>query len=164
MEQAQNQPIHWDKHRIPVNITFIFSIAVVVYGFVGVEWLLVIAGLGVGAYSWFTNPRQYAVYSDALSVVYGRPRIKVIPFHTISRLEMRELQTPDRLRVWLTNGRRVVLMVKDVDTFHDRLEQALNEFERTHPEYSIAEEPSTELQEPPPQPENPSENRPPDFT
>lgn len=182
METAQNQPIHWDKHRIPVNITLIFSLAVAVYGLFlllqGDNGLLLAAGIGVGAYSWFTNPRQYVIYPDALSVVYGRPRTKIIPFHTISRVEMRELQTPDRLRVWLTNGKRVVVLAKDVDTFHERLEIALNEFERTHPEYAIAAEPTSEAavespgesptespvedQETPPSESR--ENRPPDFT
>ena len=186
MEATQNQAIHWDKHRIPVNITLIFSLVVAVYGVTlfiqAQEWLLMVAGIGVGIYSWITNPRQYVIYPDALSVVYGKPRVKIIPFHTISRLEMRELQTPDRLRVWMTNGKRVVLMTKDVDTFHERLEIALNEYERMHPEYAISQE-STESSngfaeeihsespvenqeepEPPPSSDNPPENRPPDFT
>ncbi|GIS83433.1 MAG: hypothetical protein CM1200mP15_20650 [Dehalococcoidia bacterium] len=34
MEDSQNQPIYWDKHRIPVNITIIFSLVVVVFGIV----------------------------------------------------------------------------------------------------------------------------------
>ena len=186
METVQNQPIHWDKHRIPVNITLIFSLVVAVYGLTlllqGDNPLLLVAGIGVGAYSWFTNPRQYVIYPDALSVVYGRPRTKLIPFYTISRLEMRELQTPDRLRVWLTNGKRVVVLAKDVDTFHERLEVALTEFERIHPEYTIAEAPTGDSPIAPPgepageslteslvedqetPPSETRENRPPDFT
>ena len=32
MEEPQNQPIYWDKHRIPINLTVIFSLAVAVFG------------------------------------------------------------------------------------------------------------------------------------
>ena len=150
MEQPelQNDIIYWDKHRIPVNLTVIFSLAVAVFGlyscFTGNDGsirgeFIVVLGLASAAYSWLTNPRVYLIYPEALFVVYGRPRTKKILFENISHLEMRELVTPDRLRVWLYQGRRVVLMAKDPEEFHDQLQRALDDFRRRHPEFSVVE-------------------------
>jgi hypothetical protein len=192
MEQPQpeNQLVYWDKHRIPVNLTLFFALAVAAFGvYSGPEWILVAAGIGVAGYSWFTNPRRYMIYQDALTLVYGTPRTRVIYFTNISRLEMRQLNTPDRLRVWLTNGRRVVLMARDPEAFHDHLQQAIDEFARLHPEYfalSDVEEDLTEetylpeseeqgmenreesaegWEQPAAEEQNPPpRNRPPDFT
>ena len=196
MEQPQNQPIYWDKHRIPVNITLFFALAVAAFGMYNVfttgdlqsGGLLVVAGLGVAAYSWFTNARWYLIYPDELRVMYGTPRTRVIHFANISRLEMRTLQTPDRLRVWLTNGRRVVLMARDPDAFHEQLQGAIDEFARHNPGYGllpevqeqppaydaspdVAEQPPENLERPAEDPEPPRKDadsspptRPPDFT
>ena len=148
MEEPQNQPIYWDKHRIPFNLTIIFSLAVAVFGlytFVSGNTgsfdgrLITVLGLGSAAYSWLTNPRTYLVYTDTLFIMYGKPRTKAIPFSNISHLEMRQLATPDRLRVWLLSGRRVVLMAKDPEEFHDQLQKALDDFRKAHPEYAVAE-------------------------
>jgi hypothetical protein len=145
MQEPQNQLIHSDRHRIPVNLTLLFSLAVAAFGLYtyirnGDGLLLIFAGLGVGAYSWFTNPRQYDIYEDSLVVVYGAPRKRVIPFSNISHLEMRTLATPDRLRAWLTSGRRVVLMARNPEAFHDHLQKALDDFHRAHPELAPAED------------------------
>ncbi len=143
--------VYWDKHRIPVNLTIIFALAVAVYGL----WLtvrgseggainpifIVILGLGTALYSWLTNPRTYLIYTDALYVMYGRPRVKRLGFEEISHLEMRTLNTPDRLRVWPVRGRRVVLMARDPDMFHDQLQSALDDYRQAHPELQILEEP-----------------------
>ena len=146
--QSQSQLVYWDKHRIPVNITLFFAIAVAAFGvYSGPEWILVAAGIGVAAYSWFTNPRRYMIYQDALTLVYGIPRMRVIHFANISRLEMQTLGTPDRLRVWLTNGRRVVVLARDPDAFHEQLQQAIDEFARNYPDYGALQE---VVEEPPP--------------
>ncbi|MBO55925.1 MAG: hypothetical protein CL886_09725 [Dehalococcoidia bacterium] len=137
MEDSQNQPIYWDKHRIPVNITIIFSLVVVVFGIVQVTQgmagnispeILIIMGLLVGAYSWLTTPKIYAIYPDALIVAYGRPRRKVIYFNDISEVDMRQRHAPDRLRVIQSNGKRVAIVAKDPETFHEQLESALVSF------------------------------------
>jgi hypothetical protein len=52
---------------------------------------------------------------------------------------MRELVTPDRLRVWLIQGRRVVLMTRNPEEFHDKLQNALDEFRKLHPELAVVE-------------------------
>ena len=122
MQDSQSQPIYWDKHRIPVNITIIFSLVVVVFGIVQLTQgmagnispeILIIMGLLVGAYSWLTTPKIYAIYPNALIVAYGRPRRKVVYFDNISELDMRQRHSPDRLRVIQTNGKRVAIVAKD---------------------------------------------------
>ena len=148
MEEAQSNLIYFDKHRVPFNLTVIFSLAVAAFGlwtmFFGQGGAIpaeaiVLLGLGTAIYSWLTNARVYLIYSDALFIIYGRPRIKKIPFYNISHLEMRQLNTPDRLRVWPVEGRRVVLMARDPDKFHDELQQALNDFRLANPEFQIYE-------------------------
>ena len=145
MEDSQNQPIYWDKHRIPVNITIIFSLVVVVFGIVQLTQgmagnispeILIIMGLVGGAYSWLTTPKIYAIYPDALIVAYGRPRRKVIYFNNISEIDMRQRHSPDRLRVIQTNGKRVDIVAKDPESFHDQLESALASFRGVQPQPS----------------------------
>ena len=159
MEQQQNQPIYWDKHRIPINLTVIFALFVAVYGLYsllqGASGVLLVAGLAVGIYSWFTNPRQYWIYPDALVVVYGKPRTRVIPFTNVSHVEMRAQATPDRLRAALHRGRNLVLMVRDPDAFNEQLQKALDDYRGLHPELSVLEsgpDDTVQVQDPPDQP------------
>ncbi len=159
MEQPQNQPIYWDKHRIPINLTVIFALFVAVYGLYnllqGTGGVLLVAGLAVGIYSWLTNPRQYWIYPDALVVVYGKPRTRVIPFTNVSQVEMRAQATPDRLRALLHRGRQVVLMVRDPDAFNEQLQKALDDYRGLHPELSILDsgpDDTAQVQDPPEQP------------
>ncbi len=159
MEQPQNQPIYWDKHRIPVNLTVIFALFVAAFGLYnllqGAGGLLLAAGLGVGAYSWFTNPRQYWIYPDALVIVYGRPRSRVISFTNLSHLEMRGQSAPDRLRAALHRGRNLVLMVRDPEAFNEQLQKALDNYRGLHPELDIGDsgpDDTPQAQEPPEQP------------
>ncbi len=159
MEQPQNQPIYWDKHRIPINLTVIFAIFVAAYGLY--SWiqtnqpLLLFAGLAVGVYSWLTNPRQYWIYPDALVVVYGKPRTRVIPFTNVSHVEMRTQATPDRLRAALHRGRNLVLMVRDPDAFNEQLQKALDDYRGLHPELSILDSGSDDTTQVQDQPEQP---------
>ena len=98
--------------------------------------ILIIMGLLVGAYSWLTTPKIYAIYPDALIVAYGRPRRKVIYFNNISEIDMRQRHSPDRLRVIQTNGKRVAIVAKDPESFHDQLESALASFRGVQPQPS----------------------------
>ena len=159
MEQPQNQPIYWDKHRIPINLTVIFALFVALYGlyswYTGAGALLLIAGLAVGAYSWFTNPRQYWIYPDALVIVYGKPRTRVVSFTNLSHLEMRGQSAPDRLRALLHRGRQVVLLVRDPDAFNEQLQKALDDYRGQHTELGIGDSSSDDapqVQDPPDQP------------
>ena len=144
MEQPSNQPIHWDTHRGSLNFTLILSVAVVVLGvwnFVQTgEWILIIVGAGVGAFTWLTNPRQYWIYPDALVIVYGRPRTRTISFNQVSHVELLSLPIGDRLRVTLVNGRRVMVQPRESETFQDRLEGALRSFHGSEWRDTVIEE------------------------
>ena len=156
MEPQQNQPIYWDKHRVPVNLTVIFAMFVAAFGLYnmlqGTGSLLLFAGLGVGVYSWLTNPRQYWIYPDALVVVYGKPRTRVISFTNLSHLEMRSQSAPDRLRAALHRGRNLVLMVRDPEAFNEQLQKALDDYRGLHPELEIGDkgpDDTPQVQDPP---------------
>ena len=127
MEQMQQQPLHWDNHRTNLNLTFIFALIVAVIGILG-QPVLFVLGIGVAIYSWLTNPKQYLIYRDALVIIYGRPRIKSYPFQEISHLETLSLPIGERLRVRMVNGRRIMLLTKDSDTFRAKLDEALDAF------------------------------------
>ena len=127
MEQMQEQPIHWDNHRTNLNLTFIFALIVAVIGILG-QPVLFVLGIGVAIYSWLTNPKQYLIYRDALVIYYGRPRRKSYPFQEIAHLETLSLPMGERLRVRMVNGRRLLLLTKDPDTFRTKLDEALDAF------------------------------------
>ena len=162
-EPQQSELIYWDKHRIPINLTILFSLGVAILGVFQQAPVLVIAGIAVGLYSWFSNPRQYRIYQDALVIIYGTPRTRTIHFSNISHLEMRQLATPDRLRAWLVRGRRVVLMARDPEAFHDHLQKALDDFRRVHPELALSG-PNDDFRETPETPAEGNENRGPSET
>ena len=161
MEQPQDQAIYWDKHRIPINLTVIFALFVAIFGLYsmsqGAPPMLFLAGLGVGLYSWFTNPRQYWIYPDALVVVYGKPRTRVISFTNLSHLEMRGQNAPDRLQASLHRGRKMVLLVRDPDAFNEQLQKALDAYRGLHPELGVGDDgpdDPSEAQDPPDQASN----------
>lgn len=144
MAQSQNQPLYWDKDRVPVNLTLILSLGIVIWGIGGVlglipfggnPQLIVILGIAVAAYTWLFTPRSYGVYADCLVIHYGRPRIKVMRFSDIDTVELGSMAALDRLRVRPLRGRRQSIRVRDVDAFYENLESALNAFRNAHPEY-----------------------------
>ena len=144
METPQEALIYWDKTRRPVNFLFILAAVAAVLGLMGLvkgnenaESMLIL-GLGVGAYSWLTNARTYLIYPEHLVIMYGTPRRRIIPFPQISHVEFLSLPTiGDRVRVRLENGRGIMLQAKDSETFHDRLDEALNNFHGPRPEYPL---------------------------
>jgi hypothetical protein len=127
-----------------MNFTLIFALVVAVFGLVRRDPLLVAVGLAVAIFNWFTTPRQYLIYQDALVIAYGQPRVRVIPFGRISGSpEVLRLIVGDRLRVQLMRGRPLIFQTRDLPTFHDRLGEALNSFRRDHPEVeSSSQEPA----------------------
>ncbi|PKB81841.1 MAG: hypothetical protein BZY88_05635 [SAR202 cluster bacterium Io17-Chloro-G9] len=112
-----------------MNLTMIFAMGIAVIGLFTGAALLFFAGMGVAAYTWFTRPRRYLIYANSLVIEYGRPRIKVISLAEISHLEMLSLPIGDRLRVVLLNGRRTMILAKDLDTFREKLDQALESYQ-----------------------------------
>ncbi|PKB70581.1 MAG: hypothetical protein BZY87_10035 [SAR202 cluster bacterium Io17-Chloro-G6] len=128
MQQTQEQPLHWDDPRTKLNLTLIFALVVVVIGVIGQNPFLFIIGAGVAIYSWLTNAKQYLIYRDALVIVYGRPRVKSFHFDEIANLETLALPMGERLRVRFVNGRRIMLMTRDSETFRAKLDEALEAF------------------------------------
>ena len=125
--------MHWDNHRVSLNLTLYLALGVVVVGFLsGPAIQLIVIGLAVLAWTWFTTPKQYLIYTDALVIVYGRPRVRMIPFPQLSHIERLSLPIGDRLRIRLVSGRRIMLSMKDTETFHDRLDEALDSFHGIH--------------------------------
>ena len=141
METPQETLIYWDKTRRPVNFLFILAAVAAVLGLMGLrngDLNLLILGLGVGAYSWLTNARTYLIYPQHLVIAFGTPRKRIVPFTNISHVEFLSLPTlGDRVRVRLENGRGIMLQAKDSETFHDRLDEALNNFHGPRPEYPL---------------------------
>ncbi len=98
--------------------------------------LLVLVGLGVGAYSWLTSPRQYRVYSDALIIMFGTPRQRTIHFSDIREVVLDRGFMGDPLRVYTVNRRRVPLQVREPEELHRYLDQAVKDFWRDNPQYA----------------------------
>ena len=149
MAQSQNQPLYWDKDRVPVNLTLILSLGIALWGLVGIvnpslgggsPELILILGIGVAVYTWLMTPRQYLVYADALCIVYGRPRVKALHFRDIAEVELGSVSALDRLRVRPHRGRRQSIRVREVEAFYEQLNGALNAFRAAHPEYGTPPE------------------------
>ena len=107
-------------------------------------WLLIVVGLGVGAYSWLTSPRQYRVYGDALMILFGAPRRRTIHFRDIREVVNDRGPMGDPLRVYTNNRRRIPIQVREPEEMHRYLDQALADFRRDNPQYAPP---------PPPEPE-----------
>jgi hypothetical protein len=131
MEQPGNQPIYGDSAKSALNVSLILALGIAVFGIATGQLVLLVLGLSVAGYNWFTNAKQYLIYTDALAIVYGRPRVKAYPFSEISHLEMLELPMGLRLRVRLNNGRRFVISTRNIEEFRDRLDEAMAKFNNT---------------------------------
>jgi hypothetical protein len=105
--------------------------------------LLIVVGLGVGAYSWLTSPRQYRVYSDALIIMFGTPRRRTIHFSDIREVVSDRGFMGDPLRVYTMNRRRIPLQVREPEEMHRYLDSALADFRRAYPQYAPPEEPES---------------------
>ena len=132
MAQPREQPLHWDKPKTKYNLTLIFSIVVALIGLVTGATFLLLLGLVGAAMNWFTTAKEYLIYENALVVMYGRPRVKVIPYPEISHLELLVMPMGNRLRVRLVSGKRLVVTVSDVEEFQVRLDEALEKFNGTY--------------------------------
>ena len=128
--QPSTEPIYLEGHRMPVSLTFLFSLVVVVVGVLTAAPMLIVVAVGVAVFNWFTSPRQHAIYQNALVVAYGRPRTKIIYFEEIAEVELMSLALGSRVRLKLVNGRREIMQPKEGQTFFDQLQGALVEFRR----------------------------------
>ncbi len=129
MAEQQETPIYWDQHATKWNLTLIFSLVVIVLGFImSGGYLLVILGVVMGAYSWLTTPRQFLLYRDSMVIVYGMPRTRVVSFAEISHVELLALPFGERLRIRMISGSRMMLMMRDPGAFRAHLEDALAQY------------------------------------
>ncbi len=124
MAQQQENPIHWDQSASKFNLTLIFSLVVAVLGIM-TNPILIILGLGMGAYSWLTTPRHFLLYRDTMVIAYGMPRNRVISFAEISHVELLAMPLGERLRIRMMSGSRLMLMMRDPGSFRGHLEDAL---------------------------------------
>ena len=135
MDQSENQPIYAAKPRAAFNVRLIVGLVGTVIGFIilvtGGGLLLFIVGLLILGFSWFTDAKQYLIYTNALVIVYGRPRVKAYPFNQISHLEMLELPMGQRLRIRLNNGGRFMIATQNIEEFRDHLDEAISKFNDT---------------------------------
>ena len=124
MVQQQENPIYWDQHASRWNLTLIFSLVVAVLGLM-TGYLLTALGLAMGAYSWLTTPRQYLIYRDRMTIVYGMPRTRNVSLGEISHSEVLAMPFGQRLRLVMLAGSRMMLSMRDPMAFHHQLEQVL---------------------------------------
>ena len=117
------------------------------------DLFLILVGLGVGAYSWLTSPRQYRIYPDALVIFYGMPRRRTVHFSAIREVanDHGRGAMGDPLRVYTANRRRIPIQVREPDEMYPHLQRALEQFRRDNPQYAPPEPEPTD--EPPPEPE-----------
>lgn len=129
MAQQHENPIYWDQHATKWNLTLIFSLVVIVLGFImSGGFLLIILGAVMAAYSWLTTPRQFLLYRDSMVIVYGMPRTRHISFAEISHVELLALPFGERLRIRMMSGSRMMLMMRDPGAFRAHLEDALAQY------------------------------------
>jgi hypothetical protein len=138
-QSQQTQPLYWDRHRARMNVTLILAVAFVVLGVFSGDQTVALLGIVVGAYTWLTTPRQYLIFTNALVVVYGRPRTKVVTFDQISHPELLVTPIGERLRVRLVSGKRMMILAREPEEFRDRLDEALKEYNGTEPSENIVE-------------------------
>lgn len=132
MEQPGNQPLYGDSAKSALNVTLLLALAVAVFGLATGQLILLFLGLLVAAYNWFTSAKQYLIYTNALVIVYGKPRVKAYQFSEISTLDMLELPMGSRLRVRLNSGRRFMISTQNIEEFRDRLDEAMAKFNDTY--------------------------------
>ena len=134
MQQAPDPPLHADVPRSRLNITLILAGVVALLGVLtvvqgnasGLLWLIL--GFAGVAYAWLTTPKQFQIYVNALVIVYGAPRIKVIPYPEISHLDLLAVPMGNRLRVRMENNSRLMISVQNLEEFQARLEEAMEKF------------------------------------
>ena len=146
MQQTHNQPLYAAKDRVPFNLTLVLALGIAGWGLAGLVGvfpppanpeMILLLGVAVSIYTWLFTPREYMVYSDAVCVAYGKPRVKAIHFSNIAVVEMGSMATLDQLRIRPLKGRRQSIRVRDPEAFFDQLESALNAYRAAHPEENV---------------------------
>ncbi len=130
----QYQPLHADRHRSAFNLTLVLAIGVAVVGLITEEFTLVLIGLTVGAFSWFTTPAQYLIFEDHLDIAYGRPRVRHVSFRRVEQVDLIQFPLGTRVRVSLRVGRPLLIQPMDGQEFQSRFQGALESYRLAHPD------------------------------
>ena len=133
-QQQYESPLHADRHRATFNFTLALSVAVAVVGLFTGNFVLVIVGLAVAAFTWLTTPAQYMIFEDRLVIAYGRPRIKYIFFQQVEGVELMKFAIGSRVRIRLRTARPLFIQPRDAEEFENRFQNALDSFRRDNPE------------------------------
>ena len=107
-------------------INFYIAIGVVIFGLWTGELFLAALGLVVGAVYWFTTPRHYHITSDSLVVLYGQPRILVVPFDAIFDVNIVRVPLTSGIFIRRVNKAGVIIRPKDMEGFVGQLWTALS--------------------------------------
>ena len=127
----QSELLHADRHGTSFNFTLILAVIVAVVGLF-MDPIVVIIGLAVAAFSWFTTPSRYMIFNDRLVIAYGKPRLRHVFFQQVDQLELLRLAIGSRLRVHLSNGRSLFIQPRDAEEFQSRFQSALESYRRDH--------------------------------
>ena len=138
---SEYEPLYSDRHKQSFNFTLILALALTVLGFFQGAPQLVAVGVAFAAFAWLTTPKSYTLFQDRLLIAFGKPRMKAILYRDIDEVELVELRGfSPRLRVHYRRGSRTWLVPNDLETFHDRIQDALDTFRERNPEGDIAPE------------------------
>ena len=107
-------------------INFYIAIGVVIFGLWTGEIFLATLGFVVGAVYWFTTPRYYHILADRLVVMYGQPRILVIPFDAIFDVNIVRVPLTSGIFVRRVSKAGVIIRPRDMEGFVGQLWMALN--------------------------------------
>ena len=107
-------------------INFYIAIGVVIFGLWTGELFLAALGLVVGAVYWFTTPRHYHITSESLVVMYGQPRILVVPFDAIFDVNIVRVPLTSGIFIRRVNKAGVIIRPKDMEGFVGQLWTALS--------------------------------------
>lgn len=126
--QEQDMPVYSAPHDRSFfqMINFYIAIGVVIFGLWTGEFFLAALGLAVGVVYWFTTPRFYHVMSDSLVVVYGQPRILVVPFEAIFDVNIVRVPLTSGIFVRRVNKPGVIIRPRDMEGFVGQLWTALS--------------------------------------
>ena len=132
VSMEQHEPFHIDRHKSSFNFTLALAMGVAVVGLMGANPFLLIVGLAVAGFSWFTTPARYTLFDDRLVIAYGKPRIRHILFREIDQVDPLKLPIGTRLRVALRSRRPILIQPRDPDEFQSKLEGALESYRSSH--------------------------------
>ena len=126
----EEQPIYSAQHARSFfqRINMAIVAAVVVFGILSVNFILVLLGIAIGLLYWFTTGQQYHVYADRLVITYGRPRILIIPFDSVQDVSIVKVPLSAGVFVRRTNRPGVIIRPRGMEEFVGILSDAVQRY------------------------------------